>query len=224
MAADESSSSSCTLVDIAPPIPPHFHPVGRLDQHSHGLLLFSASGAFTSALLSPKSKVVRVYQLVVQGDVGSVGSETYRSIVDRIAKGVETDYGSFKGTVVKMQRDVEKEGYVHDQCVDGKGCRNDKYQTSGACKPAGGGGTCSVLSSVSIKVAEGKRRMVRRMFAAIDLFVLDLKRIKYGDIELESSLLPGEWRYVSTKLETDWCRAVLEHWKNGARGWDKEDD
>jgi 16S rRNA U516 pseudouridylate synthase RsuA-like enzyme len=61
-----------TLVNISPtrPLPPGFHTVGRLDQHSHGLLLCSTDGRLTSALLSPKSQVPREYTVVVKGDVG----------------------------------------------------------------------------------------------------------------------------------------------------------
>ena len=59
-----------TLQHIDPPMPQHFQPVGRLDQHSHGLLLFSRDGRLTSALLSPSSSIERVYRIVVRGDVG----------------------------------------------------------------------------------------------------------------------------------------------------------
>jgi pseudouridine synthase len=45
------------------------HPVGRLDQDTHGLLLWSASGALTKRLLAPRHAVEREYEAVVQGTV-----------------------------------------------------------------------------------------------------------------------------------------------------------
>ena len=45
-----------------------FHPVGRLDADTTGLLLFSAEGQLTQRLLHPSSNVQREYVAKVEGE------------------------------------------------------------------------------------------------------------------------------------------------------------
>ncbi|MDO5023000.1 MAG: 16S rRNA pseudouridine(516) synthase, partial [Eubacteriales bacterium] len=53
-----------------------------------------------------------------------------------------------------------------------------------------------------IKISEGKFRQVRRMFAKEGHTVLDLRRLSFGDIELDTSLKLGEFRDLTpTELE-----------------------
>ena len=47
----------------------------------------------------------------------------------------------------------------------------------------------------------------------------DLKRIKYGDMEL-GQLAPGKWRYLK-KDELDFCGRVVSQWEDDGAGWDK---
>lgn len=51
-------------------------------------------------------------------------------------------------------------------------------------------------ATVRIVVQEGRRHEVREMVAAAGLAVLELKRVKIGDLCL-GSLLPGEWKELS---------------------------
>lgn len=195
------------LVDIDPRIPDPYHPVGRLDQHSHGLLLFSSDGRLTSRLLSPTSAIERVYQIVVQGDVGerrtrttattaataaAVGNadgsssshdlqpqERYEEIRMLVEKGIHTDYGFFKGRIISMERNVES-NFEHSKCgvncggrrkdvFDSNGCYNSRMmeKEEGKCNEGN-----PILSRIVVAVQEGKKRMVRRLFAAIGLFVI----------------------------------------------------
>lgn len=205
-----------TLVNISPPLPPGFHAVGRLDQHSHGLLLFSCDGRLTSALLSPKSQVPRDYTVIVQGDVGE---KTYENIIQDVKNGVHTMYGTFKGCILEMKRDVDRD-YVHSHCDPNRGCRKDKYGDTETCDRDSkkNKGPPQILSSLTIQVEEGKNRMVRRLFAALDLPVLDLRRYKYGGMELHG-LRKGQWRYADTN-EVAWCRKLMQAWNDGGKGWD----
>jgi 16S rRNA uridine-516 pseudouridylate synthase and related pseudouridylate synthases len=191
------------LNDIVDPIiPDQYHPVGRLDQHSHGLLLFSSDGRLTSRLLSPNSAIERVYQIVVRGDVGdqtavmgrhsnNAGSDhvgrRYEEICTLVEKGIQTDYGFFKGRIISMKRNVES-NYEHSKCgVDCGGDRKDTFDTKKSHsynqhqQNRYGGQTgleadkCEVkpmLSLIVVAVQEGKKRMVRRLFAAMGLFVV----------------------------------------------------
>ena len=56
------------LEDVLPPrYSKMFHPVGRLDADTTGLLLFSADGQLTQRLLHPNSNVQREYVAKVEG-------------------------------------------------------------------------------------------------------------------------------------------------------------
>ena len=53
-------------------------------------------------------------------------------------------------------------------------------------------------STIEITIHEGKKRQVRKMFAAIGHRVLELKRIAYGGLKL-GSLPKGKYRFLSKK-------------------------
>ena len=65
------------------------HPVGRLDADTSGLLLFSKDGQMTQCLLSPASKISRVYEANVLGAVD------YNKLKLHLNNGVQTTDGTF---------------------------------------------------------------------------------------------------------------------------------
>ena len=50
-------------------------------------------------------------------------------------------------------------------------------------------------SSIKVVLHEGKNREIRRVFAKLDLPVLELKRIRIGELNLHG-LKPGDWRFL----------------------------
>ena len=54
------------------------------------------------------------------------------------------------------------------------------------------------VTSIQITIHEGRKRQVKKMFAAIGHEVLELKRIAYGKLKL-GSLMPGKFRYLKKK-------------------------
>ncbi len=60
---------------------------------------------------------------------------------------------------------------------------------------------CSVVeaSVFSIILKEGRNRQIRRMCGKLDYQVLDLLRVRFGDVEL-GALKPGEWKEVTISL------------------------
>ena len=198
MMCTTSTSEKFCLNQIEPPVPNNYHPVGRLDQHSHGLLLFSLDGRLTSALLSPNTAVERIYQIIVRGDVGvenmrdpnedsssdkafydlNQKESRYKQICKLVKNGTETDYGFFKGRILHMQRNVDQH-YEHSKCNVTGGNRNDTFvdqeqrtEEKNRNKGFSGEIETTILSSITVAVKEGKNRMVRRLFAAIGLFVV----------------------------------------------------
>ncbi len=55
---------------------------------------------------------------------------------------------------------------------------------------------------IEIKICEGKYHQIKRMFAAVGNAVIELKRVKMGELPLDESLNPGECRLI-TKQELD---------------------
>ena len=53
------------------------------------------------------------------------------------------------------------------------------------------------ISQIEVTIQEGKFHQVKRMFAALGNSVEKLKRTKIGNIELDKSLLPGEFRALT---------------------------
>lgn len=62
-------------------------------------------------------------------------------------------------------------------------------------------------SEVEITITEGKFHQVKRMFLAVDKKVMYLKRIRMGDITLDTSLAPGEYRRLTEK-ELNYCLSL----------------
>lgn len=56
------------------------------------------------------------------------------------------------------------------------------------------------ISNQTLKfiLTEGKKRQIRRMCKAVDLEVVDLKRIRIGDIHLPKTLKEGQWIYLNS--------------------------
>ncbi len=69
-----------------------YHPVGRLDAETTGLLLLSREGRLTQHLLHPRRGYEREYIAVVEGEPGP-------TLVDRLTVGVETAEGTFSARV-----------------------------------------------------------------------------------------------------------------------------
>lgn len=71
-----------------------FHPVGRLDAETTGLLLFSRDGSITQRILHPKRSIERTYRATV--------SDLPEGLSARLAQGVETALGVFTGRVDEL--------------------------------------------------------------------------------------------------------------------------
>jgi len=206
------------------------------------LLLFSNDGRLTSALLAPKRAVAREYEIVVRGDVGQEGSKRRKEIEGSVSKGVKTDYGVFEGNIVWMRRCDKKEEWEHQACGnDSGGNRNDKFDYG---EGSGGGGKEGeeenegetgeerivgeegavdkakeeAYSRIAVVVGEGKNRMVRRMFAALSLHVVNLKRIWYGNVRLDEGVEVGRWRYLNEEEEC-FCRGIIEEFIKDGKEW-----
>eukprot|EP00933_Yihiella_yeosuensis_P064855 TRINITY_DN6839_c0_g2_i1.p1 TRINITY_DN6839_c0_g2~~TRINITY_DN6839_c0_g2_i1.p1 ORF type:complete len:683 (+),score=143.69 TRINITY_DN6839_c0_g2_i1:158-2050(+) len=177
-----------------------YHPVGRLDRDTTGLLLFSRDGGLTSKLLSPARGVPRIYEAVVDGDAGQKDEEG-RSLAEKLSAGVITEQGIFPGKLLGLEslsaEDAAAAG--HDDFKE-----KQKKKNRGKAEPVKVG----PRSRVRLEVAEGKYRMVRKMLYNCGLPVLELHRSHYGAVEL-GDLEVGKMERVDGD-QAAWALQILE--------------
>lgn len=67
--------------------------------------------------------------------------------------------------------------------------------------------TYDCYTRVRVTIHEGKYHQIKRMFLALNCKVIYLKRISFGEIELDNSLKEGEYRLLNEK-EMEFVRTV----------------
>lgn len=93
-------------------------------------------------------------------------------------------YAEVDGTVEEEHIEAFKEGVVLD----------DGYKTLPAKLEIL---ESNVFSKVYLTIQEGKYHQVKRMFEALSMKVIFLKRIEMGTLKLDTSLSPGEYRELT---------------------------
>ena len=167
----------------SPDLLPGMHPVGRLDYDSSGLLLFSSHGPLTQHLLHPKHGIAKEYVATVAGAVNAT------ALTQQLADGVETAEGRHTAQVLEVTV-MDNPPEVSDYLRRVRDALPPEYNVTDLRER----GYLKVLldeytqqlSTVRLVVQEGKHRMVRRMLANCGHEVVDLQRVRFGDISLMS--------------------------------------
>lgn len=134
-------------------LPERFVPVGRLDQATTGLLLWTDDGALNEALCRPRSEVWKTYEVEL---AAALPEELLPKLTD--------------GT-------LELDGRACRPCRLYPGHRHDGRHWV-------------------IELHEGRKRQIRRMFAAVGQRVTALHRAAVGPVTL-GRLHPGDFRRLS---------------------------
>ncbi|BER91981.1 pseudouridine synthase [Thermatribacter velox] len=145
-----------TVADLLRDVPDRVFPVGRLDQDSEGLLLFTNDGQLAYVLAHPCFEVEKKYLVYASGKVTP-------QELDTLKRGIrfnDQDYRIREGLVIESN---------------------------------------ASLSLVEVILTEGKKHEVKILFEEIGHSVLRLIRIKMGPVVLDSRLLPGKWRYLTSQ-------------------------
>jgi 23S rRNA pseudouridine2457 synthase len=149
---------------------PGIYPAGRLDADSEGLLLLTDNGRLQHDISHPDHKQTKTYLVQVEGVPDAPGLARLRG---------RLDLGDFVTRPCEVKQ-VEAPDWMWP--------RNPPIRERAA----------SPTSWLTIILAEGKNRQVRRMTAAVGLPTLRLVRIAIGPFSLQSHpLWPGDWREVS---------------------------
>ncbi|MCQ2752342.1 MAG: rRNA pseudouridine synthase [Coriobacteriales bacterium] len=149
---------------------PGLFPVGRLDQDTTGILLFTSDGEIANMLLHPSHHVSKTYIAYLQ-------DESNNEQLTKLEKGVVLDDGPTKKAKLRVLNlaDVKK--------------NQNEYGLYKLNFP-------KFKQIVSITITEGRKHQVKRMFEAIGNKVVHLHRKSFANIELENLQL-GKWRNLT---------------------------
>ncbi|MEO0437824.1 MAG: pseudouridine synthase [Pseudomonadota bacterium] len=146
------------------------YPAGRLDYDSEGLLLLTNQGQLQSRISSPRFKMWKTYNVLVEGAPKA-------PFFDAIRQGVKLRDG---------------------HCKPGRARAIADPQLWDRIPPVRH--RASVPSHwIEVELGEGRNRQVRRMCAALGHPVLRLVRVAVGDWSL-GTLQPGEVRELAVNL------------------------
>ena len=154
------------------------HLIGRLDMDTEGLLLFTTDGELTHRLISPKSHVDKTYFCLL----AHIESDEHKKEITKLfEKGIEVgpedNEEGFTCQPANIKWLSDEEGSVY--------CNNSSYNFEK------GKTSCALLT-----IQEGKYHQVKRMFVAVDNKIAFLKRISMGKLFLDSTLKPGEYKFL----------------------------
>ena len=118
-------------------------PIGRLDQNTTGLLLFTNDGDLHQFLTHPKNKIPKDYEAIIEGRITL-------SQKQKIKKGIYIGFKEY-GQAEVLEQSTQK-----------------------------------TRSKVILRLRQGKKREIRRIFYKLNMKLISLKRISFSQIKLGS--------------------------------------
>ncbi|MFT4032295.1 MAG: pseudouridine synthase [Siphonobacter sp.] len=173
------------LGDLQIDFPEGIHPVGRLDNHSEGLLILTTNKRVTSLLFQGEQPHQRTYLVQV-----------YKEISDETIKHLRT------GVTIRTRGNVD---YITEPC------EVQRVERPTDLAPGASELVSRIPSSwLLITLTEGKFRQVRKMLSAVRHRCHRLIRISIEELTL-GSLKPGHVREIE---EEDFFRLLkIENWQ-----------
>lgn len=174
-----------TVMEYLPPsLRDTLRPIGRLDKDTEGLLLFTDDGKFNQALMHPEQHVEKTYFFWALGTLNDEHIEQFKQGVTLIGSDKKTAPATLTIDEKKEITDILPYLNLEQQPRLFKNPRN------------------SQVVSGFLTITEGKKHQVKRMLKAVGCYVVYLKRISIGQLQLDNTLAPGECRPM-TKKEMD---------------------
>ena len=153
-------------------------PVGRLDRETEGLLIITDDGMWNRQMTRPEFHQAKTYEFTVMGDLTPEKAARLEEGV--LLNGEDAPTAPAVITVTGRSTLAETLPNLHPE-IQEKTRHNpmDRIVTFG-----------------TITITEGRNRQIRRMMKAVRCLVLQLKRVSMGEIVLDDSLAPGEWKEI----------------------------
>ena len=131
------------------------NPIGRLDQNTTGLLLFTNDGDLHQFLTHPKNKIPKDYEAIIEGRITL-------SQKQKIKKGIYIGFKEY-GQAEVLEQSTQK-----------------------------------TRSKVILRLRQGKKREIRRIFYKLNVKLIGLKRISFSQIKL-GALEEGSHRALNKR-------------------------
>lgn len=173
-----------TVADLVPTDDyPGLFPVGRLDQDTTGLLLFSTDGELGHGLLRPRGHVDKTYLALVDG-VPTPGQ------LQALRDGVPLDDGMTLPVRVELLHGASERAALALLDAPSPVPPGASKQYARICRQR-----AAKRSVVRVTIHEGRNRQVRRMLQFVGHPVLALHRESFGPVSLDAARTPrGAWR------------------------------
>lgn len=153
-------------------------PVGRLDRETEGLLIITDDGMWNRRMTRPEFHQEKKYEFTVMGDLTE--EKITRLETGVLLNGDGQMTAPAKLTVTGRSTLGETLPKLHPEI-------QEKSRHNPMDRP---------ITFGTITITEGRNRQIRRMMKEVRCLVLQLKRVSMGDIVLDESLAPGEWKEI----------------------------
>lgn len=173
----EDHEGQKTLAELMPEIPSDVYPLGRLDKDSEGLLLLTNNRSLTQSVLHPKNAHNRTYHVQVEGAIDPEQIPQLTQSIDFRAK--KKSYTARFQSVHILAPFPYKE-------------RNPPIRVRKSIPD----------TALSVSLAEGKNRQVRKMLAAFGYPVLRLIRYSIENLSIHD-LMEGKSKEIEEKAFMD---------------------
>lgn len=153
--------------------------IGRLDKDTEGLLLFTNDGEFNNELMNPKKHMTKKYFFIA---LGSLSEEDKKLLREGISIGEDEEITK------SAEIEVIKEG-TYDELKDELNLEKYHFVNSNFYEQK--------VTAGNLIITEGRKHQVKRMIKAVGCYVIYLKRISIGNLQLDQTLEKGKYRSLT---------------------------
>ena len=151
-------------------------PVGRLDRETEGLLMITDDGIWNQEMTNPAFHVPKTYEFTA---LGTLNEEKLRKLSEGVLL-IGSDRPTTGATVTVTGTSILSKVVPH---LHPDMQKKLKYNLPDHPVVFG-----------TITISEGRKRQIRRMLKVVGCCVIRLKRVSMGNIVLDDTLNPGDYR------------------------------
>ena len=157
---------------------PNLSNVGRLDRETEGLLIITDDGKWNQLMTHPSNEKEKLYEFIA---LGTLNDEKIQKLENGVLlKGATTLTAPAKVSVTGTSILSETLPLLPEE-IQKNTCHNRPEHP---------------IVMGQITITEGKKHQVRRMLKTVGCCIMYLKRISMGNIVLDETLKPGEWKEI----------------------------
>lgn len=169
---------------------PGLHPVGRLDKDTEGLILITNDGHFNQRLMRPESHIVKTYEFLAMGNFS-------KEQITEIENGIYFTGDNKKtapcklavhhrSNIEELLKILQENNTFHKFHLSDQALTRLKKN-----RPAHG------IMAGTISITEGRKHHVKRLIKHGGGCVIALRRISIGELRLDETLAPGQYRELT---------------------------